>query len=114
RIEAGVQRAVKVQPPEEIARRRAGRATAERGEGAADKDLSVSLHGQRTHIAVCAGIERHVERAINVEPSDMTARRYAGPDTERSERTANQDLSVCLRRHHVDHAIRVGIEAVNW
>ena len=43
-IEARVERAVRVEPADAVARRRAGAAAAERREVAADQDLPVRLH----------------------------------------------------------------------
>ena len=110
-IEARVERAVGVEPPDPVARRRAGAAAAERREVAADQDLPVGLHRQGVDDGVGARVEGGVERAVGVEPPDVVARRRAGPAAaQHREAAADQDLPVRLHRQGADEVVRAGIE----
>ena len=63
-------------------------------------------------LAVRAGIEIHVERAISMQPADPVARRRAhSATTERREVADDQDLPIGLRAQRLDGIVGAGIEA---
>ena len=101
RIEAGVERAVRVQPDE------VGPGHAVEGdEFAADQHLAVVLHRERIDAAVeaRAGHERGVHHAVRVQPHQ------AGPRdvVEGVERAAHEHLVVRLHREGEDRVVRAG------
>ena len=100
-IEGRVERAVRVEPADAVARRRPG-AAAEPDEDAADEDLAVRLHDDGMHVAVRSGIEERVDRAVGVQAPDITARCRPGAAAEAAEVAADQDLPIGLQGQRVD------------
>jgi hypothetical protein len=112
-IESRVDRAVRVETGEAVARDRSGAVGLQGREIAADKDLAVRLQDQRPHRAVGTGIKRRVERAVRVDAGEVVARgadRAVG--THGGELTGQDEFAVGLGRHGVDVAIDVGIVAI--
>ncbi len=110
RIERRIDRSVGIEPADEVARRRA-RAAAQHREDSANQDLSVGLHYQRENVAVRAGIEARVKRAIGVEARDIAARRSArAAATEHREPATDQDFFVALHGQRDDVAVGTRIE----
>ena len=99
--EAGVQRAVGVEPGDAAARH-----AADRGELAADQNFSIRLHGQTVNVAVGQRIEgvRRFHRAVGIEPGEA----IAGRAVDGSELSPNQNFSVGLQAEGVNDAVRTG------
>ena len=95
RIEAGVNRAVGIEPADVKQRRRA-RATAEPDEVTAYHDLPIRLKRQRVDVECASGVERAVERSVRIDPPDVVARPRPGAAAQSGEVTADHDFPIRL------------------
>ncbi len=103
RIEARVEGAIRVEPCEPVAAVVPVAAASEQGEPAANQDLPIRLDGQTQHVAVRAGIEARIERAVGVETAEVCdAASCRCRRQDRRERAADQDLPIRLQRERPD------------
>ena len=114
-----VERAIGIEAGDEAAVGGGGGAVGlERGEGSADHDLLVgALERERGDLGVGRGVKRGIDRAIAVEPGEVTT----GNAADIRKRAADDDLAVGLNDDRVDNIVgdrgkggvhrAVGIEA---
>src|SRR5262245_31203810 len=103
RLESAVERAIRIEPGDVVAR-----LSDERREAAACENLAVRLHRDGKDISVRVRVESAVERAIRIEPSDVEARHSQNAD----EAAANENLAVWLNGGGVNKAVDVRIESI--
>src|SRR6266536_2646022 len=95
RIEA-VDRAIRIQPADEVSRRYAGAAAAEFCEVADDQNLAVGLHRQSFDVVIRARIKT-VDCAISIQSRNLAARKSGASATaDSSQFSTDHDFAISL------------------
>ena len=101
RVEAGIQRAIQVQPCNAVSG-----CAIDAGEFPSNQHLAIGLHGQAIHTAIgaIAGVEAGVQRTIGVQPRHAVA----GRAVDVGKKPCHQHLAIGLQRQTVDLPVGTG------